>query len=534
MNAALISKNSDLAELKLACYQDPVLYCKTFLPHWFPENIPWVHRGMLATMTNQVDFLWKYGDLQKIITNFWWLEDPEDLQSAHIPIFEIGRDGRLLMRQRRFNSWMLPRGGGKTTLINAVQLRDVNYLDAMFTVYISEATQHAKLQLGSIAAELETNQDLINAFGEHKPDRQSRLKWTEDHIETTTGAAIIARGRGGQVRGLLHKGERPTKIHCDDIEDEESVLTPEQRQKSRRFLYSSVIPALSRDESKNPRLFMTGTLLHSDALLARVQKDKQFGCIRFGATDVDGAYWWSKLDEKFLSKMKDSFVVAGEEPKYWLEYHNTLRGVDGQFNEEMFIYHNPAGWENFIKAIAMDPAIGEKRGADYACIAVVGKDMRTGQDWVLDIWMKHAATPRELIDQFFAMGMGWRCTLWGIESVAYQAALLHLAKEEMFRRTHFFEVEGIQHAKNRKHERIRGALYPRYFNKHVVHAKRFPLYEQQLLDFPLGHDDGPDTVAMAEGLLEPFVGGSAPQEANPARDIYRPLDDEIGDWRICP
>lgn len=91
------------------------------------------------------------------------------------------------------------------------------------------------------------------------------------------------------------------------------------------------------------------------------------------------------------------------------------------------------------------------------------------------------------------------------------------------------EVQPVRHAKA-KAERINGLLQPRYAAGYVRHARRFPEYEAQLLDFPNGkHDDGPDAVSGALGLLNPAVevepGGLSADSMPPLRQVFG------GDWR---
>jgi hypothetical protein len=52
---AVVQKNLD----------DPVYFCQTFLQEWFPDPMPWVHRGLLAMMTRRCSFLPQYGTWTK-------------------------------------------------------------------------------------------------------------------------------------------------------------------------------------------------------------------------------------------------------------------------------------------------------------------------------------------------------------------------------------------------------------------------------------------------------------------------------------
>ena len=67
------------------CLKDPVEFCKTFLFEHFSRPIPWVHRGLLAILTERTEFLLKYGELSKIMENFvYQYEAHEETPSRQI------------------------------------------------------------------------------------------------------------------------------------------------------------------------------------------------------------------------------------------------------------------------------------------------------------------------------------------------------------------------------------------------------------------------------------------------------------------
>jgi len=172
-------------------YHDPLFFCKFFLSELFPDDIPWVHRGLLAILTGQVAFLLKYGEIDKIISNFVWERDEEKHS-----IFSY-EDGKLKMNLEKFTLIMLPRGFAKTTIAGiAVPLREVLYADCPFTVYVSESGTHAKMQLSNVKREMCDNARIKSVFGELRTALKDDQKWSEDFFETRTGMAMAARGRG--------------------------------------------------------------------------------------------------------------------------------------------------------------------------------------------------------------------------------------------------------------------------------------------------------------------------------------------------
>lgn len=514
------------------CYNDPVEFCKTFLFDQFPKPMPWVHRGLLALVLGKTDFLLKYGELEKIANHFTWREDPSNEDSDEHPMFILNYndEGKVVsidLHKPKYTEIIMPRGFSKTTLIGlAAILYKILFKERKFVVYVSETATAAELQLGNVKHELATNELIHLCFGVLKPDRNSETRWTNGFIQTTTGICVTARGRGGQIRGLNVGGQRPDEILCDDVEDKESVRTGEQREKTRDWFYSDLMPALP---AMDPDATITclGTVLHSEALLMVLKNDPDFATVVFGAIDRDGEPLWAdNMNLKDLENKKKSYALAGMLAQYYMEYESTLRPSDGaKFNGPFLMKPEWMG-ELDCRAMVADPAISEKVGADFFALAVGGMTTR-GHILVIDVWMKRGVPPDEQVDIFFKKSKQWEVEKHGIEGIAYQRALIHMVRQEMFRRGQYFVIEDIKHGNTAKDERINAILQPRYANGYIGHRVRFPEYETQLLDFPDGKKDGPDAVAMMITLLDPYAANAADPEKDLEADEYEPQKE----WR---
>lgn len=498
----------ELVALNLA---DPVHYFRRFHRDWFPSPIPWFHRGIIAIMTRRCGFLHKYGELDKIVRHFVHVDE----LGGESPIFSIGEDGKLSMRIGQYTAIMMPRGFSKTTLFNATNIWKILHMMTRFTLYTSESSTHADMQLGNIKNELENNELIFKAYGEIP----SKHRWTQNDIETSTGIRVVSRGRGGQIRGLISKGHRPDNIGADDIEDEESVLTDMQREKTRRWVHRALLPAIDK---KNPNATVTvlGTLLHRDAMLLSLARDPRFTFIRFSAVDRDGdALWPEHMPLEAIDREKAAFAEAGDLAGFYMEYMSELSNEESA-KFKNFKYGEPS--DLVAVALAVDPAISNKPGADFFAAAVVGMGSR-GQIYVLDVWGGRGVTPREQVDKIFELREIWQGITRlpvrvGVESIAYQQALVHLLREEMFRRSQrrrdsYFEVIEIRHGNVAKDKRILGVLQPRYAAGYVTHRRPFGELEVQLRDYPNGKKDFPDAVAMAVTLLDPYSAAAIGDES---------------------
>lgn len=542
------------------CFRSPARFLRTFMNEAFSTPLPWLHRGWLAILTRKTDFLldvldhdedadwWlaKRGlpfrdverELDKIVKHFVWKEDPEDDQSPEHAIFHLTRnaDGKTIRVDvdfNRFTAAMIPRGFSKTTLAGqGVPLYWILYQEKKFFVYISETATHASDQLRNVRVQLEENKLILSVFGRLKPERMETEKWTDEQLQTKTGITVVARGRGGQVRGLNIKNKRPDCIILDDVEDEESVQTIEQRQKVRKWFYKSVKPAIA-ELNPDSTIIALGTLLHKEALLMTLMRDPDWTFIRFSAIDRDGEPLWElNMPLKKLARIKNSMTLVGELSSFYMEYMSMIRNDEtAKFRESFFIHQHYGIQDCVARALVCDPAISQNKNADFCAFGVVGMTER-GILPVLDTFAEVGMSPREQVDKFFELSIRWDITHHGIEAVAYQAALVHLVREEMFRKKRYFEIQSITHSQ-KKETRVEGVLQPRYANGYIVHTRRFPELESQLLDWPNGKKDVPDVVAMAITLLDPYAGQAGMDEGNDlGDDEYEDLDVVLeGDWK---
>lgn len=532
---------------------DPVFFLRFFLPDWFPTTIPWVHRGIMAILLRRTDFLLNFGHeeyrdgpgywteegLMKIVRHFTYKVDPSDDKSEEISIFSVIRDQdghpiRVDLEIGKYAMVMMPRGFSKTTLANGIVLSWILYQECNFPVYVSETQRHAESQLSNVRGQLESNERILSVFGDLRPaQRVEGKKWTQDIIQTTTGITVAARGRGGQIRGLNIDAQRPDRILMDDIEDKESVATAEQREKVKDWAYGDVMPALPRMD-ENAMIFAMGTLLHSEALLMTWSNDPDWTSIRVGAVDKDGeALWPANMSLEKIAAVKASYTRAGRLHIYYMEFENSIRNDEtAKFKQSFFIYGKAES--ELFKALAIDPAISDSAGADYCSFGVVGMELKAGRHHVLECHGERGMLPKDQVDEYFRLSKLYLPQRHGVEAVAYQAALVHLLREEMFRRGHYFEIEKQTHTQ-KKTERVEGILQPRFANGYIIFTKRFPLLEQQLLDWPKSKKDLPDVLAMAIALLDPYAAAAADPTVDLGADEYEDITDELdGDWRMAP
>lgn len=518
-------------DIYAACFVDPVLFAFTFLKEWYggedledPRQISWFQRGILAIQTRKANFLLDYPDQDKIAGNFFYWDHKEKCEK---PVFTFHPDSVEIV-VTKFDCLMIPRGFSKTTLTNTALAHDIAYKSRKYIVLVSTAQNHAEDQVETIVNEFETNAHLIEVFGKLVPPPRHKNPNKSEHIRFLNGVDLKAKGRGAQIRGQLVMGKRPDKIILDDVESTESVATPEQRVKTRKWAFNDVKFALPR-VSSNATLIVLGTMLHAEGLIPTAMKSKEFHGIKFGAIDRQGeALCPQFMTLEQLEASKEAATAVGELSGWYMENMSEIRSDDAAiFPSRCIIVAPPEG--NFVGySIALDPAISETVEADYASLATLGI-RQDGLIWILDFYAEKGVTAEEQLEEMFRMYKALppiSRRIVGIEAIAFQRSLIHTARAWMFRKKCYFEIQPITHGRVGKHERIKGVLQPRYKAGYMRHAQSWPLLEQQLQDFPRGKDDGPDAVSMALTLLDPYAATAAGDDIDLAANEYQPLRGE--------
>ncbi len=181
------------------------------------------------------------------------------------------------------------------------------------------------------------------------------------------------------------------------------------------------------------------------------------------------------------------------------QYLNVVIGEEDQhFHKKWFKYQIEIPEDCFHFAF-IDPAIGQKDSNDYTAVVVIAVDKR--QNWYVRAANRYRLGPTEIVAKCFEVAAMYKPMAIGIETVAYQQALMYLLAEEISRRGHPIPVTGISRTKVSKESRVL-ALVPR-----MEWGKLFMLPDQtdledEFLFFPRGKfDDLIDALASMEDIV---------------------------------
>lgn len=392
-----------------------------------------------------------------------------------------------------------PRGFAKSTVMMVDDIFDIVNGYRHYIVKISDSYTQALEHTNTLQSELENNPILQWLYGTLKTD-----DWSEGDFVTSTGVKIVAKGQGMKVRGLKFNQYRPDKIEIDDLENDELVENPERRNKLKRWFKMGVIPALS----KTGKINIVGTILHHDALLAKiVNGTEEFGgwnVKKFKAlNEIDGqivSLWPEMYSVEYLQGMRDD----PKHPKYIgsitfsQEYQNEpMSDEDAVIKRNWIKYQDhPPAFK--VKVIAIDPAISKKEKADstaiqcwglglddnlYCIEKIVGKfSFREQGVEVKALYQRHNTEDCEVSKVI-------------IEGVAYQQAL---KENDMLKRLPVVEVTPI------KDKRTRLIVVSKWFEAGVVYFKSsMESLTDQLVNFgSMAHDDESDCAVMAIDALK--------------------------------
>lgn len=339
-----------------------------------------------------------------------------------------------------------PRGHAKSTVTSFIYvLHEALYGRKKNIVIISASEDMAKKFLRRVRDEIEHNSSFKWLFGDQKTD-----KWSETEIHLKNGTAIHAKGRGAQLRGLIHGAQRPDLIIMDDIEDEELVRSPSRRADLEAWLNGAVVPSL---DPKRGQIIFIGTILHMDSLLNRVLDPElypEYTQKRFAATLESGRPLWpGRFDQETLDSIKDSYSSRGQLAQYFMEYMNDpIPQEDATFKQEYITYFDPQTKphkksEN-ITEVFVDLGGGSvKRGADPTAMIVMTISP-TNEIFVIDyVNDKMGTDTKRIADELFRLNKVYKPRRFTIEKTMATNMLEASLREECKKRGTFLNIDYV-------------------------------------------------------------------------------------------
>ena len=440
-----------------------------------------------------------------------------------------------------------PRGSAKSTWVSLIApLWCVAGKRRNFIGLFSDTTSQANDFLEIVKLELESNQRLAQDFPEICGEGPV---WQVGDVLTANGVRIKAWGSGKRLRGARHGQHRPDLIIVDDPENDENVVSAEQREKTRKWFFR----ALRRAGQPDTVTLVVGTIIHHDCLIANLLKNPAWNGRKFRAVIAwSQSPRWEEWEHIYTDQEREdreqaadayferhkAVMLTGAEV-LWPERYSyydlvKMRVMDGPahfdsemqnepldpesavFLEEWLKYYEDSELEGkeLVAVAAVDPSMGKRsKRSDPSAVIVLGVARDAGVHgrapivcYVLDadIRKRH---PDRIIQDVFVMHQVHRPLRIRVEETQFQ----EFFRDELVTRGQeqglFLPVEGFRPLTD-KLLRIQ-RLQPHVKNGVIRFSMKHKTLIQQLLNFPKGdHDDGPDALEMAFSLAEEIAGGA--------------------------
>lgn len=377
-----------------------------------------------------------------------------------------------------------PRDHAKSTALTYDYiLAEVCFRRSDYVILIGSTEDKAAEQLSNISEELHTNNDLRSEFDIASFESDQK---TEIIVKCGDGHRfrILARGAEQKIRGAMWNGKRPNLIVCDDMEDDEQVENKDRRIKFRKWFFRAAKQALS----KRGRIRVHGTVLHDDALLPRLRKNKmwefQFYKAHRSYNDFSDLLWPERWTAEDLRNRQIEFEEDGDAPGYSQEFLNTpLDSNEAYLKKENFIAMDELDKKKPKRyVVGCDFAVTKKDSANRTSFTVGGLDV-DGLGHIVDQYVDRWKTD-EWLKLLFTIDKKWKPEFFVVEDGQIWKSVEPFIITEMMKRNHFLNFEVKVASKDKA---IRGRTLQR---RHNVRSMRFDMeapwykdYENELLMF---------------------------------------------------
>lgn len=470
------------AQRRLQAFASFRFFCQTYFPHYVKSSPATLHE-------------WLFDEFQRIVDNG---------QGDHLAV-------------------AAPRGHAKSTIITQLgTLWCICTGRKKYPIIVMDALEQALPMLEAIKSELEFNSRLLLDF----PGETGRGRcWQVGVIVTANDVKVEVFGSGKKIRGRRHGPHRPDLVIGDDLENDENVASPAQRDKLMSWVLKSLLSLGAADDSLD--VVIIGTILHYDSVLSRLLNNPLWSTRKFRAIEKwpENMVLWDRWSEIVLQSGKEAGAAyyaarcsemdvgaeicwPGGTTLYKLMYKRLREGKTA-FDCEM--QNEPLSGENapFLGSItfwvdrlkswvffgAVDPSLGvESNTGDPSAILVGGYNRETGVLDVIDAAIKKRK-PDEIIADVISTNIEFECFRWFVEAVQFQAFLASTLAE---RSASCGKHVPVQPWSQKLQKELRILSIQPFFRYGLIRlAKNQHTLIEQLERFPKAdHDDGPDALEI--------------------------------------
>src|SRR3990167_1333984 len=364
---------------------------------------------------------------------------------------------------------------------------------------ISQSDTLAKNWVRLIKQEMEANELILRDWGESFTfGPEISQKWTENHISLDRNGRVfnemLSRGKGTQIRGF-----RPSRVFCDDLEDDLELRNEENRKHNKEWFLGPVMNTIKTSD----QIIILGTLLHPLCLLKEIIDKKPpfqgWNTKKYAAIMDRKSIWPQRWPLEELRKRMDELGMW----TFNKEYMN-----DPQFTDDVIFRQE---WLNTYeelpkiikKVMGIDLAASQKRTADYTAYVVWG-EAEDGKIYCLEAAHGRWGT-FEQIDRFFQAGKKHSIS----EALVEEGLLWHSIGQPLIQRARdkgiYFQLTPIklgafnERQQKQSPDKVTRAyrVLPLFEQKRVLFRKDQREIFEEFATFPTGqHDDLVDAAVL--------------------------------------
>ena len=423
---------------------------------------------------------------------------------------------------------VMPRGFGKSILSKTAIMHKLCFSSKdkqNFIAWVSEEQSQSIDHLKYLKSHFENNKRLKYYFGNMEGAAFGK-RWTEKDIVTSKGDRLIAKGTSQRLRGRAEVDVRYTGIILDDFESELNTKTPERRKEIKKWIVSTVYPALEETPGNEGWIWLCGTIVHYDSFLQMVcdgsRKAKEDGrsypwdLVFHRAIEDSKSIWPQQFSLQKLEKKKIEFIEAGLVNKFAQEYMNDARDItNAAFKIDRIQYYSSKvesknGFNYLIDNenatpiniyIGVDLAATATSTSDYQVIMVMGIDA-VGNRYVLDYFRERIPAfdvPAKIIEYAKKYAPVRRVT---IETVAAQEMVRDMVTRLSVNEKRLLPgiFKGVKPpARIKKEDRLETCLGPIVNSKRLYIQRHMTELVDELFEHPMPkHDDLMDGLYYAD------------------------------------
>lgn len=449
----------------------------------------------------------------------------------------------ILVKRDQKDVWISPRGNAKSTIISlAYILYCICTQQERYIVLVSDTHDQSKQFLADIKLELETNGKLIRAY----PGATGKgSTWSTDSIVTKNNIKVDALGMRGKIRGRRFGSWRPTLIIVDDPENDESVISPRQRERTLNWLMKG---AVSAGVPGHTNIVVIGTVINAQCLVQTLAEGdvvsgwntRVYKSIIDWPTRMDlwdewaEVYWDDQSEDKAVARQwyleREQDMLEGSKV-LWPEHESlydlmVLRCNIGKLSFESEKQNSAVNpdqckfgdewadrkgfwWDDLPEESgwrcigACDPSLGKdgKRG-DYAALITIWFK-RGRRHLYVDAELVRLDSAK-LVRRILELHKAHNYEAYAFETNGFQTVLKDILATESGKQNLWLPIVCVTHKKNKESriERLAPYLDAGFF-RFKRRSKGTNLLLKQLKMFPIAdHDDGPDALEMCVNVVE--------------------------------